>query len=230
MAASRARSRPDRCEPLALAWSRRPPCRGRVRRAIAAVPSASMASAAVRLGCFFFAASTLRCCTSGSLRPSRIGGDRGLALRRRQIAARRHHQRRALAIIDALAVPLQAEVLEELPHELGVERHVLVLVRSARRRCRRSSHRRQRHGQRDGRRGSAAPLPVRISVPHGYPLQLTAEMCAVSPRLLWRRDQGAFAASPPSRVSYKRPITPATMATSARLKTYHLKLKLAVVR
>src|SRR5690349_1559435 len=33
-------------------------------------------------------------------------------------------------------------------------------------------------------------------------------------------DQGAFAARSPSTFSYNRPATPATMATSARLKTY----------
>ena len=62
----------------------------------------------------------------------------------------------------------------------------------------------------------------------GYPLQATAEYVA-SPSATSGQDQGAFAASPPVTVSYKSPMTPATMATSARLKTYHLKLKSPVV-
>src|SRR6202012_4851969 len=36
-------------------------------------------------------------------------------------------------------------------------------------------------------------------------------------------DQGAFAAGIPNRESYNRAATPATIATSARLKTYQLK-------
>ena len=53
---------------------------------------------------------------------------------------------------------------------------------------------------------------------------------AVGPDPELPADQGAFAASPPRRVSYNKPATPATMATSARLKTYQLKLNDAVVR
>src|ERR1700744_5631175 len=36
-------------------------------------------------------------------------------------------------------------------------------------------------------------------------------------------DQGAFAAGTPNKESYNRAATPATIATSARLKTYQLK-------
>src|SRR3569833_2091443 len=41
-------------------------------------------------------------------------------------------------------------------------------------------------------------------------------------------DQGAFAARSQKRLSYNRPATPATMATSARLKTYQLNCQVAV--
>ena len=44
---------------------------------------------------------------------------------------------------------------------------------------------------------------------------------------LIRPDQGAFAARPPTRDSYSSPTTPATMAASARLNTYQLKLNVA---
>ena len=42
-------------------------------------------------------------------------------------------------------------------------------------------------------------------------------------------DQGAFAARPPKNDSYNSPITPATMAESARLNTYQVKLNVGVV-
>src|SRR4029077_14383572 len=38
------------------------------------------------------------------------------------------------------------------------------------------------------------------------------------------RDQGAFAAGTPRNESYNRAATPATMATSAKLNTYQLKV------
>ena len=231
-----------------LRWSHRPPALIRTLRAARAGAGSGGHFAAVEFGAgqrpsfgvhgfgrgpagqLFLRGLDFALLGVGILGPSRVGSDGGLALRRRQIAGRRHHERRALAIIDAFSVPAEAQILEELPHELGVERHVLVLAGALRESAGPARHRRQRHGQRDCCRGSGAPLPVRISVPHGYPLQLTAELCAVYPTVTLGRDQGAFAASAPTRVSYRSPITPATMATSARLKTYHLKLKLAVVR
>src|SRR5262245_9613670 len=42
-------------------------------------------------------------------------------------------------------------------------------------------------------------------------------------------DRGAFAARSPSADSYKSPATPATMAASAKLKTYQLKWMVVVV-
>src|SRR6476661_7849315 len=105
----------------------------------------------------------------GVLGPGRIGRDGGFALGRRQVAARRHHQWRTFAVIDAFSVPAQAQVLEELAHELGVERYVLVVGRALRESA---SARRQCDCQRDCCGGSDASPPVRISVPHGYPLKV----------------------------------------------------------
>src|ERR1700688_2260189 len=45
---------------------------------------------------------------------------------------------------------------------------------------------------------------------------------------IYIRDQGAFTAPPRQKDSYRRPTTPATMATSARLNTYQRKLHVAV--
>ena len=45
-----------------------------------------------------------------------------------------------------------------------------------------------------------------------------------APRVRIGRDQGAFAAGTPRKESYNRAATPATMATSARLNTYQLKV------
>ena len=42
-------------------------------------------------------------------------------------------------------------------------------------------------------------------------------------------DRGAFAALSPNTDSYKSPATPATIAVSAKLKTYQLKWMLCVV-
>src|SRR5215831_9616755 len=115
-------------------------------------------------------------------RPSRgFRGDLGFVARRRQIAAGRHHQRRTLAVIDhCVAVASQPKVLHELAPEFAVERNVLLVgVLGA---CAAGAPR-QRHGQREGRSRGGAPQPLRMSVPHSYPLQMTAE-CAVSPRAI----------------------------------------------
>src|ERR1700761_4857409 len=47
-------------------------------------------------------------------------------------------------------------------------------------------------------------------------------------RQFYTRDQGAFTAPPPKRDSYNNPITPATIAPSARLNTYQRKENPAV--
>src|SRR5262249_36129224 len=76
--------------------------------------------------------------------------------------------------------------------------------------------------------GSGFRMVIPLLSPFGrYPLQATTD-CAEFPDWHFGEDQGAFAALPPARVSYSSPITPATIATSARLKTYQLKLKLDV--
>src|SRR5262249_56347059 len=88
--------------------------------------------------------------------------------------------------------------------------------------------RRQRQGDRRGRGGGRTPQPLRISAPHELSPSNDGEMRRLPARHCGQ-DQGAFAAPVPMRVSNNSPITPATMATSARLKTYQLKLKLAVL-
>src|SRR5262245_3790141 len=158
-------------------------------------------------------------------RPSRVGADRGLALRRPQIEARRHDQWGALAVIDAFAVPAQADVLHQLAEQLGIERHLFLVVGGERS----AGAQRHGHGQCNGCHGSGAPLPLPILVPHKLSPSTAGGMCRI-PGCDCAQDQGAFAAPRSIRVSYRRPTTPATMATSARLNTYHLKLKLAVVR
>src|SRR5262249_24300242 len=88
-----------------------------------------------------------------------------------------HHQRRTLAVVDhRVAVASQPETFHELAPELAIERDVLLVVVLGA--CAAGAPG-QRHGQRDGR-GGPAPQPLRMSVPHSYPLQMTAE-CAVSP-------------------------------------------------
>src|SRR5262245_487013 len=161
----------------------------------------------------------------GILGPGRVGADRSLALRQRQIAARRHDQWRALTVIDAFAVLAQADVLHQLAKELGVERHLFLVVGGERS----AGAQRHGHGQCNGCHGSGAPLPLPILVPHKLSPSTNGGMCRI-PGCNCAQDQGAFTAPRSIRVSYRRPTTPATMATSARLNTYHLKLKLAVVR
>src|SRR5262245_24965198 len=176
-------------------------------------------------GLLFLRRSRLALSDVGILGPSRVGADRGLALRRPQIEARRHDQWRALAVIDAFAVPAQAQVLHELADQLGIERYLFLVVGGE------YTAGAQRHGggQRNGRHGSGAPLPLPIPLLHKLSPSTNGGMCRIPGRNC-AQDQGAFAAPRSSRVSYRRPTTPATMATSARLNTYHLKLKLAVVR
>src|SRR5262249_42079534 len=136
----------------------------------------------------------------------RFGRNLVFAARRRQIPGRRHHQRRALAIVDAfLAVPPQPQILHEAAQDLGVEGNVLVVVIGSAGAARAP---RDRDGQRDGRGGGHAPQPPPLSLPHSYPLQMTAK-CAVSPwgivariRALLRRgcrSESRTGARPPPR-------------------------------
>jgi len=61
----------------------------------------------------------------------------------------------------------------------------------------------------------AAP-PVERTIQHTLkPLTCWVRIC---------RDQGAFAAGAPKKESYNRAATPATIATSAKLNTYQLKV------
>src|SRR5215469_7507108 len=119
----------------------------------------------------------------GVLRPSRGFRHVGFVARRRQIAAGRHHQRRALAEVDLRpALAPEPEIFHELAKELGIERNVFfVVLRAGAPRAPR-----QRQSERNGRGGGRAPQPLRISAPHSYPLQMTAE-CAVSPQAIVAR-------------------------------------------
>ena len=93
------------------------------------------------------------------------------------------------------------------------------------------------------RRRAAAPASASRRVPHhptaGFGLAHRAvpvqdfrgradSRRSAAPRHLLRarisRDQGAFAAGTPRKESYSRAATPATIATSARLNTYQLKV------
>ena len=63
----------------------------------------------------------------GIVRPGRIMGERGAGFfRRRQGAALRDHQRRALLIVDRFAVFAQTEAFKNAAENLGVERHIVV--------------------------------------------------------------------------------------------------------
>src|SRR5262249_46736316 len=137
----------------------------------------------------------------------------------------------------------------------GVDRDVLLVVLGARAGAAHADDK----GQCYGHRGGAAQPIARKPIPHGDPLcplpghpdqglstlrglshSKNGEMSRI-PGGDSGEDQGAFAApgAPPfapsfpllgpTTVSARSPITPATIATSARLKTYHLKSKVAVV-
>src|SRR5262245_885320 len=112
------------------------------------------------------------------LRPGRIIGDRAFAARRRQGAARRYHQRRALAVFDLLlAVALETKVLQKLAHNPGIGREVLLLGTLGQ--CAAAPAQRQRQGQCAGPGGSGAALPRWNLLPHGgYPLKPTAKCAA----------------------------------------------------
>jgi hypothetical protein len=178
---------------------------------------------------------------------------RGLGLGRRQVAGRRDHQRRALAIIDHGGIRVaQAEPADDAPPHALFEvpdRIAFVAVVLRLRGCRGTNGQRTHTGNADlsnpaslhhvGPLGAALGVAgtlafrrdrfVRISPRAHIDLRIRWAPPAPSPKIILS-DQGCFAARWPATESYKSPATPATMAASARLKTYHLKLKLAVVR
>jgi hypothetical protein len=61
-------------------------------------------------------------------RPGRIVGDGGARFRRREVTARRNHQRRALAILDRGPLVPQADPAHDPAHDLAVEGEVLLLL------------------------------------------------------------------------------------------------------
>src|SRR5262249_9971557 len=87
-----------------------------------------------------------------------------------------------------VAVAPEPEIFHELAKDLAIERNVFVIV-GVLGACAACAPR-QRQGQRDGRGRGDAPQPLRMSVPHSYPLQMTAK-CAVSPHALVAKT-GAF--------------------------------------
>src|SRR5262249_9018267 len=68
-----------------------------------------------------------------------------------------------------------------LAKDLGIEPNVLVVVIILGQRAARVPG--QCQGQREGRGAGDAPRALRSSVPHSYPLQMTAK-CAVSPAVI----------------------------------------------
>src|SRR4029079_17416922 len=141
-------------------------------------------------------------------------------LRRRQRTAGRKDERRTLLVIDVLlAVAAEAEPFHDVAQEFLIGREgIISRLREGgggtnERSCA-EDQAKSGAGAKDARHAHRAhPNPD-----HGTP-RIVATLAA---------DQGAFAARSITRESYNRPITPATMATSARLKTYQSKRQFAV--
>src|SRR5687768_1099636 len=84
---------------------------------------------------------------------------------------------------------------------------------------------------------TAAPTALRTGLIQGMAdmaitLKILPEKCPEPPSATGRDygpDRGAFTARSPNRDSYNSPATPTTIATSARLKTYQLKVQPGVV-
>src|SRR5439155_844254 len=93
---------------------------------------------------------------------------------------------------------------------------VLVIVAGARGAC--------GHQQADAEHDRRQPQGFRRTPHHQTAGSGPAHRCSTHLRqgVLIGRDQGAFAAGTPIKESYNKAMTPATMATSARLNTYQL--------
>src|SRR5207247_2790667 len=160
--------------------------------------------------------------------------------RRRQIELGRNHQRRPLAILDAPVVHVGAadsghDALDDLFLE-GL--FVLVVLGPRGSGTYHEANRQTDDGepQRATQRSRRIPhhpsagfgpahraLPVQI-FPGGASIKGASSHPGNQGSARISRDQGAFAAGTPTKESYSRAATPATIATSARLNTYQLKV------
>src|SRR5262249_54049289 len=140
-------------------------------------------------------------------RPHRAVAGRIAGLRRRKIAGRRHHERRALLIIDAgiLLAVLQAEAAQHALEELGVGQLVVIVVLGQRMP---DAARDEQQGRDRGRermmpeapaRKMRATAPVSVRIVHGRSpsrhRKRLAELKFGGPSGMYIADQGAFAAS-----------------------------------
>ena len=152
-----------------------------------------------------------------------IGSAGGICLRRGQIDLRRQDERRALAIIDGGATA-QPDALHHVLEDLLVDSG-LVIVGGARAGCS-GDH---QDGPEKAARGGLdqGPHCSHSDKPAPGHSRATARRCPISDSHK-ARDQGAFAARPGNSDSYNRPTTPATMAASAKLKTYQSRRQSAV--
>src|SRR6185503_14907898 len=159
--------------------------------------------------------------------------------RRRQIELGGDHQRGALAVLDAAVFHVgAADAAHDAFDDLFLEGLVvLVLVIG---RAQRSGGHHEANAEGNGGKPQGPAQRAGLQHPEaGYGLAHRAVpihhfrntrgpalrgVIAPYRRVRIGRDQGAFAAGTPRNESYNRPATPATMATSARLKTYQLKV------
>ena len=181
-----------------------------------------------RRACCAWPSQPLRRFWSGSTGQAAVG-DRCRRLRRREIAGRRYHQRRALAVVDAWRGR----------HRRPGRRNALddsIMLRRCPRRPRpcasRAAVRRRRLQQRPQRdRGRPASLgrAVRMATIRCTPNVAVPVAATPAANSCSSGGIGALLRRDPRRDSYKSPITPATMAASARLNTYQMKLNAGVV-
>src|SRR5580704_18102819 len=87
--------------------------------------------------------------------------------------------------------------------------------------------RERRHGSRDGH---SRPTLVSLQfIAESLPWRPEASFHRLAPAVFIMSHQGAFAASCTNSDSYTSPTTPATIAASAKLKTYHWNVQVAAV-